>query len=97
MEHDDIKELLRETLLVAQANNKLLHGMRRSARWSAFLKGIYWLIVLGGLGISYYYVQPYLQTILSAYDSIQSNMQEIKKTQNSLPDFRKFIENVKAP
>ncbi len=94
MEDSELKELLLRNLKLAEENNKLLLGMRRSARWSAFFRVIYWFVILGGLAFSYYFIQPYLTAALNAYDQIQGSVDEIKRQQNSLPNFRALIDKL---
>lgn len=91
---EEIKSLLTRNLKLAEENNKLLLSMRRSARWGAFFRFLYWVVILGGLAVSYYYVEPYLTSVMNAYQQIQSSVDDIKRQQNSLPNFRAFIDNL---
>ena len=70
--------MLHEALDLARDNNKILHGMRRSARWGTAFRVLYWFVILGGLAISWYYVQPYLETLLKAYTQVQSQIDSFK-------------------
>ncbi len=55
------KELLEKTLEYTRENNKMLRAMRRSIRFSSFLRVAYWLIIIGlGIGL-YQYLQPFLE------------------------------------
>ena len=96
MEDSELKGLLVKNIKLAEENNQLLLGMRRSARWAAFFRLVYWLVILGGLGVSYYFVQPYLMTVLNTYEQIQGGVNEIKKQQNNFPDIGKVFENMRS-
>lgn len=92
---EELKLLLRKNLELSEENHKILLGMRRAGRWGTFFRLIYWFVILGGLAVSYYYIQPYLSTVLGAYEQIQTNLSEIQNQKNSLPDLSKLLENLR--
>jgi hypothetical protein len=54
------KSLLERTHKLAEENNEILRGIRRSNRISAVFRVIYWIIIIGiGVG-TFYFLQPYL-------------------------------------
>ena len=57
------RELLTQSIKLAEENNKILRGIRRGARWSSFFRIIYWLLIIGSVIVSYYYLKPYFDTI----------------------------------
>ncbi|HVV39355.1 MAG TPA: hypothetical protein VHD31_03485 [Candidatus Paceibacterota bacterium] len=72
---EELKQLVRQSIALSEENNKLLHGMRRSA-WVS--RGIRVLWIVGILIVSFYsylYVQPYLNQILDFYGNLQ-NLQD---------------------
>ena len=95
MEDQELKALLQQSLKLTQENNKMLHAMRRSARWGIFFRIIYWFVILGGLAFSYYFIQPYLTAVLGAYEQIQGSLGQIQEQRNALPDFSKLLETLK--
>lgn len=62
------KELLEKTLEYTRENNKMLRAMRRSIRFSSFLRVAYWLIIIGlGIGL-YQYLQPFLEEFKDVFN-----------------------------
>lgn len=65
------KSLLERTYKMAEENNKILRSIRRSTRWSIFMKVFYWVIIIGGAYGAYHFLQPYVNTITDLYSQIQ--------------------------
>lgn len=63
-EIDEIKALTEE-------NNSILKSMRRHNRVGAFMRLIYWIIILGAAVSSYYYLQPFIEPMINSYKSIK--------------------------
>lgn len=70
-EIEELKELVQKDIEIGAETRTMVHQMRRSARWGMFFTVLYWLLILGILGASYYYVSPYINKIFSVYQSIQ--------------------------
>lgn len=79
------RELLTQSIKLAEENNKMLRSMRRSARFASVLRAIYWLIILGSAFGAYYFIQPYLNTIISGYTQIQDSVGNIKNISDRMP------------
>ncbi len=77
------KKLLEDTLRLEQDNNKILHSMRRTMRFSSIMTFIYWIIIIGSAVGAYYYFQPYFNKILGVYNSITGT--QYKLPGNSVP------------
>ena len=74
-----------DTILgLVQENNKILRGMRRSARISSFIRYVYWIIIIASLVSSYYFIQPYIDQLLRVYNDLNSSAQGIKSTADKL-------------
>jgi len=80
---EDVKVLLKRNLELTEANHKLLIGMRRSARWASFFRLLYWFVILGGIALSYYFIQPYINAVIGAYDNIQGSISQNEESANS--------------
>lgn len=63
------RKLLEETHALTQENNKILHSMRRSLRWQRIMSTLYWVIVIGSAIGAFYLLQPYLLSLMDAYDA----------------------------
>jgi hypothetical protein len=78
------KELLEKTYELANDNNKILHGIRRSNRWNAFFRVVYWIIIIGVSVGAFYYVQPYLNAAIKAFGTIQTDINSVKTVTNKI-------------
>jgi len=83
------RELLTQSIKLAEENNKMLRGIRRSARVASFLRVIYWLIIIGTAFGAYYAiqprVQPYLDAIIRNYSGMKDTLDSIKNVTNRIP------------
>ena len=66
------KSLLEETAKLTQDNNKILHSMRRAMRWGRFFTVIKLLVIVGLTLGAYYYIQPYVETLLGIYGNFNN-------------------------
>jgi hypothetical protein len=85
------RELLTKSIKLAEENNKMLRGMRRSARVSSFFRILYWVIILGSAFGVYYYTQPYIDAIIKSYNGMQQNIETIKGVSTKLPDLPSWL------
>ncbi|HEY9583221.1 MAG TPA: hypothetical protein VJK09_02860 [Candidatus Paceibacterota bacterium] len=60
-----------ELLVLARENNKILKSLRAHNRWSTFSHVIYWLLIVGSVIVTFRFIQPYISSIVKAYDSFQ--------------------------
>ena len=74
------KQLLQNTLALAEENNKLLHKIRgvqrREAIWGTLKIIVIIAIALGSL----YYIEPYLDKILNLYNSVTGIEQKVNSS-----------------
>lgn len=90
-EQDKLDELLDLT----RENNKILRKMRRGMVWSQIFTFLYWLVILGVAGASYYYMKPYVEKYWGVYQSTMTTLEEIKETGGSLStDIKGALEKV---
>ena len=91
MDSED-KELLKENLELSKENNELLKKIRKFQKWGQTTKAIYWLIIIAfGFG-AWYFVQPYLESMLGYYSAVSGatsgfnigNLSDLKNVQNLL-------------
>jgi len=79
------RDLLLKSIEIAEENNKMLRGIRRSARFSAFLRFLYWVIILGSAFGFYYYTKPFIKPIMDGYVGMKENIETLKNTTDNLP------------
>ena len=86
---DEVLELVRE-------NNRILRKMHRSMMWSQIFTYIYWLIILGVAGWSYYHFQPYITKYVSTYQSIMEKISSLDQQTKAFPsDIQGILDKVK--
>jgi len=68
------KEMLKKTLELAQENNKMLHGIRRSMFWGRIIKIIYWVLIIGIAIGAFYYISPYIDSAVGAYGDVKGGV-----------------------
>jgi membrane protein required for beta-lactamase induction len=85
-----------ELLDLTKENNRMLRSMHRRMIWSQIFSYIYWLIILGSLGWSYYYLQPYIAQSLDAYQTLTSSLSTMQDQSKSFPsDLQGLLEKVR--
>lgn len=57
------RELLTQSIKLAEDNNKMLRIIRRGNSVSIFLNILYWLIVLGVLSSVYFFIQSHVNIV----------------------------------
>jgi hypothetical protein len=76
---EELRKLVQKNLALAEENNHILRGMRRSARWGRFFTLAWWVIIIAVTGATYYiYVQPYVTEIEKAYGNTQTFEQQVQ-------------------
>ncbi len=95
MENDSA--LLREIHKLAKENNTMLHKLERNAKRARFWKTLRIAFILALLLGAYYFVQPFVDNLTSAYASIQNSFQELQETKDSLSNFGSGFSNLKKP
>src|SRR4051812_18489221 len=90
----ELKELVQKDIAIGDETRQMVLSMRRSARWDLVFQIFYWLLILGFVGASYYYITPYVAKLFGIYQSIEgSNAQNqniFQNLQQSLQSINKF-------
>lgn len=81
-EHDKLNELLDLT----KENNRILRGMHRGMIWGQVFTFLYWLFILGVMGWSYLYIQPYLNKYWGTFQQAMATLNELEQSGKTLPD-----------
>ena len=89
------RRILDETYKLATENNKMLRKMRSAQKWATFWSAVRWLIIIGLTFGSFYFLEPYMNKVLDAYDSISGLNTQIKS--NPLQDLLKKFDNGTMP
>ena len=85
---EELKELVRRNISVAEDTNKLVHSMRRSARMGSILRWGWWIFLFAVSGFTYYYyVQPYVEQLQHLYASAQAGGEQAQSFGKMIADF----------
>jgi hypothetical protein len=71
------KELLEKTYELEKENNRMLRSIRNSGRWALIFRVFYWLIIIGLSVGAFYFIQPYLQSLMDTYSNVQDSIGNI--------------------
>lgn len=75
----DVEELLRVNIRLTQENNKLLKKMRRDARFSFWMRILFFLVISGSAYYAYhFYLEDYLNQIIEMYNNLQKGVDTVK-------------------
>ena len=74
------KQLLQNTLALAEENNKLLYKIRGVQKRGVVYQVLKYLLILGIAFGSFYYVEPYLNKIVDMYNSITGVEQKVNNS-----------------
>ncbi len=88
----EVKKMLQENLRLSKDNNDMLRKMLRIQRWTQIYRVFYWIIILGISFGAYYFIQPYIDGLLSYYNGVSDDVDTLKKVSNSVPDVKHLQE-----
>ncbi|MFA6554005.1 MAG: hypothetical protein WCS89_00675 [Candidatus Paceibacterota bacterium] len=74
------KSLLERTYKMAEENNHILRGIRRSNRYGIAAKIFYWVVIIGITFGAFYYLQPYLNSMVNLIEQAQKAVQSVNGT-----------------
>lgn len=63
------EELLEHTYEVEKENNKMLRKLYHDMWWGRISRFIYWSLILAAMFGAYYYVQPYVGSMMETYQT----------------------------
>jgi hypothetical protein len=92
----ELKELVKRQGVIIEDMSRTVHGMRRSQRWHSLLRIVWWLLIFGAsAGAYYFYIQPYLEGILHAYQQVQHGAEQAQNFPQMLADIlKKMFEQI---
>ena len=95
-----IKELLRKNLEVSEESLKILRKMNRARVRGNIFKVIKWIIIIALSVGAYYYIEPYLRSLMDALSQISASMNQLRgvggqlNPSNAPPGFFDNIKNL---
>lgn len=72
------RALLQRVAQTVEENNEILRGIRSSMRWARVWRVVYWTVIIGSAVGAYWFIQPYIDTLLSVYTDAQTNINNVK-------------------
>ncbi len=75
---------IHELFELVKENNKMLKVMRFNHRIQTITRLLQFLFVIGLFGASYYFLQPYLDKVITLYNQVQSTAQTASEFKNTL-------------
>ncbi len=85
---------LQEILKLTRENNEMLHGMRSREKIANMFRILYWLFILLSIFGTYYYVQPYLVSLVETLNSVNNKVGSAQNLTNTLTGFSD-VDNLK--
>ena len=77
-------EQLRRTVDENHKMLKQIRSVQRRAWWGSMFK---WAVIIAVSLGAYYIVQPFIENLNNAYDSVMSSFEEVQDTTNSITGF----------
>ena len=78
------KQLLQNTLALAEENNKMLKAMRRAQRWATIMRVLYWIIIIGAAYGAYQFLTPYMDKAVNVINQSQDSINSLKNLGSGL-------------
>ena len=86
-------DLLRETYQLSKENNKMLHGMRRTAFWGGLFKLLIWAgLIAAPIWLYSVYLAPIVQNLQQTMNQVQGVSSQAQGQLNGLGDVFKQLE-----
>ncbi|MDP3734961.1 MAG: hypothetical protein Q8R39_00870 [bacterium] len=74
------RQLLKHVALLVEENTVILRKLLRAEKMRRLVSALYWLAVLAiSLG-AYYFIQPYLDKLLSIYGNVRGGVENVGGT-----------------
>lgn len=78
------RKTLDEVKNIAEECRDILKRIQRARRLEFAWRVFYWLMILGLAFGSYYFIQPYIDRLMSAYGALQNQVNEVGRINDSI-------------
>jgi hypothetical protein len=92
----ETKKLLNESLEVEKDNNEMLKKIVRNQRLTNIYRVVYWGIIIFSSVGAYYFIQPYLSSVVNLYTGGVSNIGNISDITSKLSDKQQIEDLLKV-
>ena len=72
---------------LVEENHKILKRMQHAVRWNRLFWLIKWVVLVATALFGYYYLQPYVDTLVKTYETVQQQIGTIKDTASKATGF----------
>jgi monomeric isocitrate dehydrogenase len=69
----EINEKLGELQSMMEDNQRMVRSLYSKAKWATVLSVFKWILIIGVTVGSFYYIQPFIEKFMVAFDSISGN------------------------
>lgn len=76
---------MQKLLQLTEENNKLLRKMHRAQQWASVFRAIYWIVIIGLIAGSFYFIQPFLSQTLSVYQGLVGTSEALEGVGGQIP------------
>lgn len=88
--NEEERKLLENTAEQVDECLTILKRMQRTRRFELFIKIAYWVVIVGMAFGAYYFIQPYLENLMSIYSGVNDNLDKVNNLKNSVFDLNLF-------
>ncbi|MEK7606261.1 MAG: hypothetical protein AAB458_01535 [Patescibacteria group bacterium] len=72
------QKMLQEALALSRENNEILKKLYRSTMWGHALRALYWILIIGITVGTFYFLQPYVNTLQGVYGDFEDTQNQFK-------------------
>jgi len=83
----ELKKEIRENRELIEENQRLIKKIHRSVVVGRLMSIMYWVLIIGASVGAYYFIQPYIDATIGAYDNVKTGFDAAKDVQNSISEF----------
>jgi hypothetical protein len=96
-EIDELKELVRRNIAIAENTNHLVRRMRRAQQWGRFFQIVWWILIIAVSGATYYlYFKPYVGKVEQLYGQVRSGTDQVQSWNTQMQNFFANLSTKKA-
>ncbi|PIP69073.1 hypothetical protein CO033_02685 [Candidatus Nomurabacteria bacterium CG_4_9_14_0_2_um_filter_32_10] len=85
------KQLLQNTLVIAEENNKLLYKIRGVQNREFIWRVVKILVIVGIAFGSFYFLEPFLNKVIDLYESVLGIQKDIKDVSDNTSSFKDLL------
>lgn len=93
-ELEELTEKIGELEELIKANHRMVRTLYRRSQYATLISVVKWVVIIGFTIGAFYYVQPYLDTVLKAYSTI-ANFTGGHQASTSTNAFVDFFKNIR--